>query len=111
MKYVCRRCITAFSSEQVLSDHLERCIKQKPANIGFSWKDKIVFEDHHMKIQVPFRVYADFEDIIQTQNGHSKVLFKQYPIAVGYLITPLENGNKYYSYFGESCIKLFVMKY
>ena len=28
MKHVCRRCLTAFSSEPVLLDHMERCIEQ-----------------------------------------------------------------------------------
>ena len=56
MKHLCRRCITAFSSEQVLFDHIEGCINQKPANNAFSWKDRIMFEDHHKKIQIPFRV-------------------------------------------------------
>ena len=27
----------------------------------FSWKDHIKFKDCHMKIELPFRVYADFE--------------------------------------------------
>ena len=51
MKHSCRGCLTGFSSEQNLSDHIERRKKQTPAIIGFSWKDKIVFEDHHMKMQ------------------------------------------------------------
>ena len=50
MKHVCRRCLTAFSSEQVLSVQIERCRTQKPGNIGFSWKEHIMFRDHHMKI-------------------------------------------------------------
>ena len=28
MKLVCRRCLTAFSSQPVLLDHMERCINQ-----------------------------------------------------------------------------------
>ena len=29
MKWVCRRCLTAFSSEQILFDHTSRCINQQ----------------------------------------------------------------------------------
>ena len=97
-------------------EHL--CQKQQPTNITFSWKDHIKFEDYHMSVPVPIRVYADFECIIQPQNDptndrkaapidKSKMLFKQIPIAVGfYLISPF--GNEYYSYFGVDCVEWFV---
>ena len=61
MKWVCRRCLTAFSSEDYLNRHIDRCQKQQLTNITFSWKDHLKFEDYHMKIPVPIRVYADFE--------------------------------------------------
>ena len=101
MKWVCRRCLTALSSEQFLFDHTSRCINQQPPNITFSWKDHLKFEDNFMKISLPIRVYADFDCINQPAN-HPEVLFKQIPIAVGfYLISPF--GNQYYSYFCEEC--------
>ena len=106
MKWVCRRCLTAFSSEDILSQHIDRCQKQQPTNITFSWKDHLKFEDYHMKVPVPIRVYADFECINQP-TGDPKVLYKQIPIAVGfYIISPF--GNNYSSYFGESCVTWFV---
>ena len=122
MKWVCRRCLTAFSSEDILSQHIDRCQKQQPTNITFSWKDHLKFEDYHMKVLVPIRVYADFECINQPAELRTdipkgnreaavaiapKVLFKQIPIAVGfYQITPF--GNQYYSYFGLDCVTWFV---
>ena len=115
MKHVCRRCFTAFYSNDVLNNHIERCINQQPTNITFSWKNQLKFEDYYMKVPVPIRVYADFECINQPQKD-PKVLFKQIPIAVGYyIIAPFES--KYYSYFGtdctggqQSCTKWFVNK-
>ena len=104
MKWVCRRCLTAFSSEDILSQHIDRCQKQQPTNITFSWKDHLKFEDYHMKVPIPVRVYADFECINQPAelrtNDHEaavaiapKVLFKQIPIAVGfYIISPFGNN-------------------
>ena len=114
MKWVCRRCLTAFSSEDILSQHIDRCQKQQPTNITFCWKDHLKFEDYHMKVPVPIRVYADFECInhatattVSQPADDPKVLFKQIPIAVGfYLISPF--GNNYSSYFGESCVTWFV---
>ena len=85
MRWVCRRCLTAFSSQPVLLDHMERCIKQQPTKISFSYKDHLKFEDHHMKIPLPIRVYADFECINQPRNIPN-VLFKQIPIAVGFYV-------------------------
>ena len=114
MKWVCRRCLTAFSSEDILNQHIDRCQKQQPTNITFSWKDHLKFEDYHMKVPVPIRVYADFECINQPTDDSKgdreaapKVLFKQIPIAVGfYLISPF--GNEHYSYFGVDCVARFV---
>ena len=92
MKHVCRRCLAAFSSEPVPIDHMERCINQQPTNITFSKKEHLKFEDHHMKLPLPIRVYAEFECINQPQKD-LKVFFKQIPIAVGYyIISPF--GNK-----------------
>ena len=106
MKHVCRRCLTAFSSQPVLIDHIDRCQKQQPTKITFSWKDQLKFEDYHMKVPVPVRVCADFECINQPQNTPN-VLFKQIPIAVGYyVISPV--GHYYYSYFGTDCTKWVV---
>ena len=106
MKHVCRRCLTAFSSQPVLIDHIDRCQKQQPTKITFSWKDQLKFEDYHMKVPVPIRVYADFECINQPQNT-SNVLFKQIPISVGYYkISPF--GNIYSSYFETDCTKWLV---
>ena len=108
MKHVCRRCLTAFSSQPVLIDHIDRCQKQQPTEITFSWKDQLKFEDYHMKVPVPIRVFADFECINQPQNTIN-VLFKQIPIAVRYyVISPF--GNYYYTYFGRDCTKWFVTR-
>ena len=64
MKHVCRRCLTAFSSQGVLNDHVERCIKQQPTNIAFSYKDNLRFEDHYMKKPVPKKVIQNLNVII-----------------------------------------------
>ena len=106
MKHVCRRCFTAFHSNDVLNNHIERCINLQPTNITFSWKNQLKFEDYYMKVSVPIRVYADFECINQPTDD-PKVLFKQIPIAVGYYIfSPFES--MYYSYFGTDCNEWFV---
>ena len=110
MKWVCRRCLTAFSSEDILNQHIDRCQKQQPTNITFSWEDHLKFADYHMNVPVPIRVYADSECINQPTDDREaapKFLFKQIPIAVGFhVISPF--GNEYYSYFGVDCVEWFV---
>ena len=110
MKWVCRRCLTAFSSEDILNQHIDRCQKQQPTDITFSWKDHLKFEDYHMEVPVPISVYADFEcsnQPTEDREAAPKVLFKQIPNAVGfYLNSPF--GNECYSYFGRDCVAWFV---
>ena len=104
MKHVCRRCFTAFYSNDILNNGIERYINQQPTNITSSYKDQLKFEDYHMKVLVPISVYADFECINQPKINPNtpKVFFKQIPIAVGfYIISPFRN--KYNSYFGTEC--------
>ena len=109
MQHVCRRCLTAFSSESILNDHIERCIYQKPTNITFSNKSNLEFEDHYMKINLPIRIYADFEclNIKGNDPDNPKIIYKQVPITVGfYLISPWEN--EIYTYQGTDCVQWFV---
>ena len=82
MKQVCRLCPIAFSSIDSLYQHIENFINQQPTKISFGWKDQIKFEDNHMKIPLPIRVYADFECFIQPQYN-PKVVFTQIPMALG----------------------------
>ena len=116
MKHVCRRCLTAFSSQPVLTDHIDRCQKQQPTNITFSWRDQLKLEDYHMKIPLSIRVYADFDCINQPTytaklaSHNPNVVYKHIPVAVGYyLISPPGSfcvtpyRNEYYSYFDEGC--------
>ena len=63
MKHVRKRCLTAFRSQDVLNDQVERSLKLKP--ICFRWKDHLLFEDYHKNIPVSLRVNADFEGINQ----------------------------------------------
>ena len=39
VKHVYTRRLTAFETEDILNDNMERCIKQQPTNIGFIDKE------------------------------------------------------------------------
>ena len=102
MKHVCRKCSTTFSSLDILDDHVERCIKQKPTS--FSWKNLLMFEDYRMKgPPVPFRVLSDFECFNQptfVADNHY-ILYEKIPIAVGYCVVSTSRKEKT-NEFGEN---------
>ena len=107
VQHVCRRCLTSISSQPVLIDHIERCINQKPTNIKFSYKDHLNFEDHYMKVNLPIKIYADFECLNIKVDDIPKIIYKQVPITVGfYLISPWQT--ELYSYQGIDSVNWFV---
>ena len=86
MKHICGKCLKSFSSEHKLNQHFDRCQKQQPTKITFIHKEYLKFEDrfyHHMKIRLPFRVFAAFECFYQPQKDRNqpKLFFEQ--IAMG----------------------------
>ena len=95
---MCRRCLTAFSSQDSLKDHIERCHKQQPTKLNSSWNDHLTFQGYHSKVYV--RISVDFECFTQHQ-GITKVLIEHISIAVGYFTSHF--GNQYYTYFGAGC--------
>ena len=100
MKWVCRRCLTEFSSEQNSFDHTSRCTNQQPTNMTFSWKDHFDSCNFECNNQPANESTGDL-----TRNDQK--VFKEIPIAVGfYLISPF--GNQYYPYFGNDCVTWFV---
>ena len=70
-KQVCRRCLTAFSAQGVLNDHMKRCLNQNNSSISFPKSNCFMFNDYYMKIPIPFRVYAHFECNIQPHQNET----------------------------------------
>ena len=68
-KYVCKNCLQCFSSENILSKHKEDCLvingKQSvKLESGF-----ISFKNYSKQIPVSFKIYANFECILETFDG------------------------------------------
>ena len=71
-KHFCMSCLQCFSSERVLNDHSETCIKVNGTQaIKMPSKDKNIlkFENFHKQQAVPFVIYADFEAITEKISG------------------------------------------
>ncbi|PFX11590.1 hypothetical protein AWC38_SpisGene24613 [Stylophora pistillata] len=65
-KFICRRCLNYFGSQELLDEHTELCreheaVREKMPPSGTS----LFFKNHHKKIDLPFVIYADFESMIK----------------------------------------------
>ncbi|XP_022795526.1 uncharacterized protein LOC111334103 [Stylophora pistillata] len=65
-KFICRRCLNYFGSQQLLDTHDALCrfheaVREKMPKDGTT----LYFKNHHKKMDMPFVIYADFESIIK----------------------------------------------
>ena len=67
--YICKRCFTHFSKEELFQKHIEYCsnnetvaVKMPPIN------SKLSFNNYYKQLPVPFVVYADFECFTKPMN-------------------------------------------
>ena len=51
--------------QEILKDHNERCQKQQPTKISFSWKKNNSYLKNYKEKSVTVGVYADFECVNQ----------------------------------------------
>ena len=111
LNFVCRRCLNVFGTQLILNSHIDMCQNLEPCRIDFPKHNYLNFHSWHTKIDVPIRVYADFEcfNIPQKENitNSTKILFTHEPISVVYyLISPWQCGYK--SFTGKDCVRSFV---
>ena len=60
-KWFCRSCLQRLSSESVLIKHKESCLSINGKQSVKIENGIIEFENYFKQIQVPFKIYADFE--------------------------------------------------
>ena len=58
---MCHRCLSSFSTQQSLDNHLKICSQSDAIIMRLPNEDYLRFNKFHYKINFPFRVYADFE--------------------------------------------------
>ena len=114
-KFVCRRCLSSFTSDLILKKHKERCEQQDIVLPTFPKESHLTWSKHFHRVPLYFRIYADFEcfnqiDNSQIGNGTTNE-YKQIPSCNGYYVVSelsdvLQSG--YYSYFGENNVDWFV---
>ena len=69
-KFFCKYCLQCFSSEKVLIEHKETClkinVKLKSVSTGF--------KNHFKQLAVPFKIYADFESLLKRVRAIDKII-------------------------------------
>ena len=63
-KHFCMYCLQCFSSETILSNHVNNCLKingSQAINMPKEGENVLKFNNFHKQLPVPFIIYADFE--------------------------------------------------
>ena len=115
-KFVCRRCLTCFTNENVLVKHTERCKQQDITAIRVSKDSHLMWKKHFHKIPLYFRIYGDFECNNKRENSNignkTTNIFRQNPMCNGFYIVSEMNdvlqSGWHLSAFGEGNVEWFV---
>ena len=115
-KYICRRCLSSYTSENMLVKHKPKCENNDITTIKTSNESHLHWKKHFHKNPLYFRKYADFEadnekDISSIGNKTTNI-YKQYPVLNGYhIVSELEDVLKsdyYKSPLGNDNVDWFV---
>ena len=60
-KYICRRCLSSYTSENMLIKHNQKCGEDNITTIKTSNESHLYWKKHFHKNPLYFRIYADFE--------------------------------------------------
>ena len=115
-KYICRQCLSSYTSENMLMKHKEKCKDGNITVIKTSNESHLHWKKHFHKNPLYFRIYADFEADNEEDNtcigNKTTNIFKQNPVLNGYyIISELEDVLKsdyYQSPLGYDNVDWFV---
>ena len=108
-KFICRRCLCSYTSENVSIKHTPKCENNIITCIKTSNKTHVYWEKHFHKNPLYFRIYADFEADNEKDDSiignKTTNIYKQNPVINGYhIISELEDFLK--SDYYQSSIRL-----
>ena len=115
-KYICRRCLSSYTSENMLLKHKPKCENNDITSIKTSNKSHLHWEKYSHKNPLYFRIYADFEADNEKDNtcigNKTIIIYKQNPVLNGYhVVSELEDVLKseyYKSPLGHNNVDWFV---
>ena len=89
-KYICRRCLSSYTSENMLIKHKQKCGIDNITTIKTSNESHLHWKKHFHKNPLYFRIYADFEADNERDNSiignKTTNIYKQNPVLNGYHI-------------------------
>ena len=89
-KYICRRCLSSYTSENMLMKHKQKCGEDNITTIKTSNESHLHWKKHFHKNPLYFRIYADFEADNEKDNSivgnKTTNIYKQNPVLNGYHI-------------------------
>ena len=71
-KYFCKNCLLCFSSEKILSEHKQDFLVINDKQTVKLKGGFISFKNYSKQIPVPFKIYADFEFILEKVDGDTE---------------------------------------
>ena len=95
-KFVCRQCLSSYTSENMLINHKQKCGKDNITTLITSNESHLHWKKHFHKNLLYFRIYADFEADNEKDNSSIGIkttdIYKQNPVLNGYhIISELED--------------------
>ena len=70
--FICKRCFTHYTKEELLDKHIEYCSNNKTAVVKMPEPNTFLhFKNYYKQLPVPFVVYADFECFTKPMNSCS----------------------------------------
>ena len=89
-KIVCIRCLSSYTSQNVLIVHKQKCIQQEKTGIRTSIESHLYWKNHFHKNPLYFRLHADFEadnEIDNSSIGNKTTnIYQQNPVCNSYYI-------------------------
>ena len=115
-KIICRRCLSSYTSENMLMKHKEKCGDDNITTIRTSNESHLHWKKHFHKNPLYFGIYADFEADNERDNSivgdKTSNIYKQNPVLNGYhIVSELEDilkSDYYKSPFGYNNFDWFV---
>ena len=115
-KFICRRCLISYTSENMLMKHKQKCGDDNITSIKTSNETHLHWKKFFHKNPLYFRIYADFEAENEKDNSvignKTTNIYKQNPVLNGYhIVSELEDVLKsdyYKSLLGYNNVDWFV---
>ena len=115
-KFICRRCLSSYTSENMLIKHKPKCENNDITSIKTSNESHLFWKKYFHKNPLYFRIYADFEADNEKDDSiignKTTNIYKQNPILNGYhIVSELEDVLKsdyYQSPLGYDNVDWFV---